>query len=238
MSDILKVVGLDEKGYGMIPKMVMQDQRLTRDAKCIYAYFKSFAGAGKTAFPSVKTICNDLKFGCYDTYKKHFDLLTRYGYVTIERVRNAGKFSHNVYTMPQTLDMTYFQPLPNSSVSVESVSENQGTKNNIVYNNSSSSKKLSTALEDYNISWEVYTYCLEQTTRLKKPQQYLETMLEQNKNLRTIEEVKEREKEFRKNNTKKRTYNKNKFHNFKERNTDYEALEKQLRENQRKDKSE
>ncbi|MCC5911694.1 MAG: hypothetical protein JJT76_14810 [Clostridiaceae bacterium] len=27
------------RGYGIIPKLVMQDQRLTRDAKTIYAYF-------------------------------------------------------------------------------------------------------------------------------------------------------------------------------------------------------
>ena len=45
-TDILRVEGINCKGYGIIPKAVMLDQRLTIQAKAIYAYFRSFAGAG------------------------------------------------------------------------------------------------------------------------------------------------------------------------------------------------
>src|SRR5665648_1182644 len=63
-SDILKVVGINSKGYGNIPKLVMQDRRITPEAKCIYGYFASYAGMGNSAFPSVSKIMYDLCMGC------------------------------------------------------------------------------------------------------------------------------------------------------------------------------
>ena len=139
MSDVLKIVGINSKGYGIIPKLVMQDQRLTRDAKCIYAYFKSFAGAGDTAFPSVKKICEDLNYGTYDTYKKHFDLLTKYGYISVERFRNKGRFDYNVYTMHETVEDKGFSPIPKKPVSVNSVSKKQVSKKRVSNNNNKDS---------------------------------------------------------------------------------------------------
>ena len=62
-SDILKVVGINSKGYGNIPKLVMQDRRITPEAKCIYGYFASYAGMGNSAFPSVSKIMYDLCMG-------------------------------------------------------------------------------------------------------------------------------------------------------------------------------
>ena len=81
MENILRVEGVNANGYGIIPKLVMQDKRLTRDAKCIYAYFCSFAGTGSKAFPSVAKICDDLNYGSDDTFRKHFKLLVDYGYI-------------------------------------------------------------------------------------------------------------------------------------------------------------
>lgn len=99
-NDILHVQGVKSNGFGIIPKLVMQDTRLTRDAKAIYAYFCSYAGGGDTAFPTVSKICHDLGFGSEDTYRKHFKLLVKYGYIRVEQVRDSsGRFSHNVYTL-------------------------------------------------------------------------------------------------------------------------------------------
>ena len=39
LTDILRVEGINAKGFGFVPKLVMQDIRLTPEAKCIYAYF-------------------------------------------------------------------------------------------------------------------------------------------------------------------------------------------------------
>ena len=97
-SDILKVVGVNSRGYGNIPKLVMQDRRLTPEAKCIYAYFASYAGMGDSAFPGVSKIMYDLCMG-NNRYYKHFKLLTDYGYVTVQQAKQEGKFSHNVYIL-------------------------------------------------------------------------------------------------------------------------------------------
>lgn len=100
-TDILRVEGINCKGYGIIPKAVMLDQRLTIQAKAIYAYFRSFAGAGTVAFPSVSKICYDLGFKTKDTFYKHRKLLEKYGYIKVEQKRDKGKFTYNIYTLPE-----------------------------------------------------------------------------------------------------------------------------------------
>ena len=39
-------------GYGHIAKLVMKDKDLTVEAKAIYSYIASYAGASDTAYPS------------------------------------------------------------------------------------------------------------------------------------------------------------------------------------------
>lgn len=99
VTDILKVNGINAKGFGVIAKLVMLDRRLTRSAKSIYSYFRSFAGNGTTAFPSIEKICYDLNFNTEDTLRKHRDLLVICGYMDIKRERTGkGKFKRNVYS--------------------------------------------------------------------------------------------------------------------------------------------
>jgi len=99
--DELRIQGIFEKGYGNIPKLVMQDIRLTRDSKAIYAYFCSYTGAGKTElFPSEDRICYDLQFKNVKTFRKHLKLLVSLGYISIKKNRNnKGQFKNNVYTI-------------------------------------------------------------------------------------------------------------------------------------------
>ncbi|HBC30484.1 MAG TPA: hypothetical protein DC024_04460 [Clostridiales bacterium] len=97
--DVLKVKGVNAKGYGIIPKMVMLDRKLTVEAKAVYGYFCSYAGTGTTAFPSVKKIIKDLNIG-KTRYYKHFGLLKDFGYIEVEQVKQDGsRFSHNIYTL-------------------------------------------------------------------------------------------------------------------------------------------
>jgi len=94
-QDVLRVQGITEKGYGIIPKAVMLDIRLIIDAKAIYSYFRSFAGAGITAFPSRDKILHDLQIG-ENRYYKHFKLLAKYGYITVKKnTDSTGKFTNN-----------------------------------------------------------------------------------------------------------------------------------------------
>lgn len=98
-QDTLQVQGVMAKGYGITPKMVMLDRRLTIEAKSIYSYFCSYAGAGTTAFPSRTKIMKDLDIG-KDRYYKHFNLLKETGYIEVAQARKGqGLFKSNIYTL-------------------------------------------------------------------------------------------------------------------------------------------
>lgn len=102
-QDKIIMQGINSKGFGIIPKLVMQDRRLTIQAKAIYAYFCSYAGNGETAFPSRNKIFFDLGIK-KQAYYKHFNLLKEYGYIEVEQVRESGKFKHNIYTIVQIIN--------------------------------------------------------------------------------------------------------------------------------------
>ena len=98
MQDKLITQGINSKGFGTIPKILMQDKRIHVTAKAIYAYFCSYAGGGETAFPSRDKICDDLNIAI-DTLSKYLKQLVAYNYIKIEQQKDKGKFSHNVYTL-------------------------------------------------------------------------------------------------------------------------------------------
>ena len=132
--DVLKVQGRMVLGYGLIPKMPMQDQRITIEAKAIYSYFCSYAGAGTTAFPSRGKILRDLKIG-EDRYYKHFNLLKKYGYITVEQnTDNKGKFRNNIYTLVEMIE-PYPENKGTDPYPYIPGTKNKGTKNNTVKSN-------------------------------------------------------------------------------------------------------
>lgn len=96
LQDILKIEGINCKGFGVIPKAVMLDLDLSIEAKTIYSYFCSLAGNGTTAFPSRDTIVKHLKIS-KDFYYKNLKQLIEQGFITVERV---GVFPcKNIYTL-------------------------------------------------------------------------------------------------------------------------------------------
>lgn len=113
-NDILKVEGVNSKGYGIIPKKVMQDKNLTAMAKCIYAYFCSYAGAETQPFPSRERILADLCIS-KSTYYTHLELLKQNHYIKVQKRTIKGKFSTCIYTLvqnPGEESMQKQQPCP------------------------------------------------------------------------------------------------------------------------------
>jgi len=88
------------KGYGVIAKQVMQDRRLSIEAKAIYAYLCSYAGAGESAFPSVKKMCYDMQIDIKRFYK-HRKQLEEHGYIEVQhrRWRETMKKANNIYQL-------------------------------------------------------------------------------------------------------------------------------------------
>ena len=96
-SDMLVFENAAAHGFGTIPKLVMLDPQLTPQAKAIYAYFASFAGAGTTAFPRRTTIMRELRIGSVETYYRHFNQLIEQEYLSVEQRKADGRFDYCVY---------------------------------------------------------------------------------------------------------------------------------------------
>lgn len=94
----LKLTGIWSQGYGNIPKLVMRDPKLSIEAKGLYAYLRSFSGAGNTAFPSVELICHDLQIS-EKRFRKGKNALIKSGYITVKRERVPNGFSKNIYEL-------------------------------------------------------------------------------------------------------------------------------------------
>lgn len=146
MSDKITVEGILAKGYGFSPKLVMQDREITIEAKGIYSYFSSYAGAGKSAFPSVKKTIYDLNIG-EERYYTHRKKLIEKGYLIINKqVSKDGKFNHNLYTLP-----SYPQnPGTDNSTSEEPRREELGTNSNSTNSNNINSNSINNYNNDFN----------------------------------------------------------------------------------------
>lgn len=149
-NDQLQVEGVLSKGFGLSPKLVMKDKRLTIEAKAIYAYIASYAGQGDTAFPSVSLILKDLKIS-KERFLKHRKLLEGCGYISVERLQGErGRFGSNIYTLKQIVHTE--QPCTQNTTVVKSDDgkhrggdlptwQNLATNNNNSFNNNNITNK-------------------------------------------------------------------------------------------------
>lgn len=95
--NLLEVEGVNANGYGIMPKLVMQDSRLTIEAKAIYAYIATFDTS--ETFPSFKQILKDLNISASRFYK-HRKLLLDYNFLTLKQVKNSnGAIINNNYEL-------------------------------------------------------------------------------------------------------------------------------------------
>lgn len=96
-ADELRIEGITFKGFGVIPKAVTLDPKLSIEAKAIYAYFASFSGGGNCAFPSRDKILSDLQIS-KDRYYRHFNKLVEKGLLTVKKDEGKG-FTKNIYIL-------------------------------------------------------------------------------------------------------------------------------------------
>ena len=161
-EDVLKVQGVRQLGFGIIPKLVMQDPTLSLSAKAVYAYFCSFAGSGTTCFPSRKKMCFDLGIS-NDTLGKYIRELTGRGLISVAQAKENGRFSHNIYMLLDTI-----LPCPKNSDTespeYEIMDTNNNSSNNNSYSNNNNDNKkerkkpdgsFDKIIEDYSSDEEV-----------------------------------------------------------------------------------
>ena len=141
--------GVMSKGYGTIPKLVMQHEGLSIEAKAIYAYLASFAGAGDTAYPSVSIMCKHLGIS-KDRFYRHRKSLLDNDFIRITQHQNEGGWSNNLYTVvsmpsPQNKD-TQNKDTRNKDTRNKDT-QNKDTINNSSINNSINNNKSKSSPE-------------------------------------------------------------------------------------------
>ena len=112
MTDVLVFENVSARGFGTVPKLVMLDVRLSAQAKAIYAYFSSFAGAGTTAFPRRSTVMRELGIKSTNTYYKHLEQLVEHGYLSIEQQKSNGRFDVCTYRLNDIVEAGTAAALP------------------------------------------------------------------------------------------------------------------------------
>jgi hypothetical protein len=122
MTDMLVMESVSAQGFGTVPKIMMFDARLTAQAKAIYAYFASFAGAGTTAFPRRSTIMRDLGLSQV-TYYTHYNLLLTYGYLTVEQRKSSGKYTVSLYRLSDCIESPATPSAPSPKGTSKAMSE-------------------------------------------------------------------------------------------------------------------
>ena len=150
----LNAKGVMSEGYGIIPKKVMKDKDLSVEAKAIYAFIASYAGAGNTSFPSVSLITDMLGIS-RQRFNKHRKLLEDKGYITIKKERTSeGSWGNNVYTLetvPWLQNPTMDNPTMDNPT-MDNVTTNNNTINNNTINNNNDNIDRQSSTDDLSIS--------------------------------------------------------------------------------------
>ena len=149
--------GVMSKGYGTTPKLVMQHENLSIEAKAIYAYLASFAGAGDTAYPSVNIMCKHLGIS-KDRFYRHRKSLLELDFIRITQHQNEGGWSNNLYTVvsmpqPQNKD-TQNKDTQNKDAQNKDTINNSSINNSI--NNNSKENTSAKLTEDFEKLWNLY----------------------------------------------------------------------------------
>ena len=194
--------GVMSKGYGTIPKLVMQHEDLSIEAKAIYAYLASFAGAGDTAYPSVSIMCKHLGIS-KDRFYRHRKALLENDFIRITQHQNEGGWSNNLYTVVST-------PSPQNKDTQNKDTRNKDTQNKDTINNSSINNSINNnsrkdSPDSTNVKYDddspylklakyLFTKVKENNSKAKEPNfqswaDDIRKLVELDKN--TVEEVKE-----------------------------------------------
>ena len=97
--NLLQLDALLSHGYGLSPQLVMRSKGLSIEAKALYGYLSSFAGAGDTAFPSTSRILEELDISKNRFYKIRKELIS-WGFISIETTATSAGL-RTLYTLPQ-----------------------------------------------------------------------------------------------------------------------------------------
>ncbi|PNZ42303.1 helix-turn-helix domain-containing protein [Staphylococcus simulans] len=121
-------------GYGLVFKRVMKDTTISIEAKALYSYLSSYAGADETSFPSVDLIKHELDIG-KQRYQRARKELETAGYLQVSRKQNGNIYGSNLYTIYHSPRRVDSRPVDGQPVEIQSVDNQPTTINSITNNN-------------------------------------------------------------------------------------------------------
>lgn len=123
----------DDRGFGTVERPIMRNKELTGIARLIYAYLASFAGDKEEAWPSSKTVCEELIIS-RNTFYKHLNILKESGIIsTRQENKSDGKFSKTIFTihkLPYLNRCDTVEPCTNQRYTVRRTTNNNSLLNN------------------------------------------------------------------------------------------------------------
>ncbi len=88
-----KTSSILEKGYGIVPKAVIEDKNLSITSKVLYSLLCVFKGDGEVANPKRDTIMGYMGISSKGTYYKHRATLVDSGYIEVEECMIDNRFA-------------------------------------------------------------------------------------------------------------------------------------------------
>ena len=83
-------------GFGTVQQSIMRNPNIPLQAKGLYGYLSSIAGADGECYPSINTITQELSI-TKDTYYKHLQVLIDNKVLSKSTMRDKGKFGSTLY---------------------------------------------------------------------------------------------------------------------------------------------
>ena len=123
--------------WGPVYQEIMRNTNLSVEAKAIYAYLSSIAGADGSCYPSVETMQRELSIG-RNRLAKHMNQLIKSGIIEKVRERNGNIYGNNIYFLRHTQiealedEALEIRALENEAHTNNKFTENKFTENNII----------------------------------------------------------------------------------------------------------
>lgn len=116
--------GIFKNGYGRICKYVMIYRELSMEAKAVYGYLCTFAGAKSIVFPSQELMCHDLHI-TQNSLRKYLSELVQHNIISISKHLNTDNtYANNIYTINSDLEQRFKSLVSANSNHQTFVSEN------------------------------------------------------------------------------------------------------------------
>lgn len=86
-----------KEGYGMVQRDIMTNESVSALSKALYALLVSYAGEKSTCYPSINTICKNLKLSKPTIIKSITELKKEKLIVVKKQINKNGDYGNNVY---------------------------------------------------------------------------------------------------------------------------------------------